>query len=646
MPETKGGKHRIPVAECEITATITLSDEQGISALYCGSEKKIHTYIFDADRWTMDAAKEWVQNHSRQAEAETLGRMGGPEAGGPGGMCVCPECGHRLEHDTGQPCYEITCPQCGAKMTRDVGTEEQETLGRHGGPEAGGPGGVCVCPQCGHEIEHETDKPCDEIECPQCGTMMTRKPEEEVHEQSLPALSLSLPTVLRIASGEIGHFNHIGELTLPPLTPVNLVSDGVAYAKVALSTPSDVGENTFMYNVKVLEVYSQPFSVSDSDIQEEAAFREGSIDLTPPVAAQKAAALGLELRGKFNRGGTEIGVARARDISNGKNLSPETIRRMVSYFARHEVDKKAEGWGNKSNPSAGYIAWLLWGGDPGRAWADRMNAKLDKLNEVAEVLPDIDSVLDERVSWRLPPFSNVGGAYFLAPIVRDLFPAHDTFVEPFAGASNVLFSKLPVETEVLNDTDAELIQAYEDIRALTLEQLIELKNRNWFPWQRGFDNLRENNPTDVVDRLYRFLYLSWYSFDSNRKDYRGRPKNWNLEARMGRIENARVRLREVKMTSEDGIACINKWDSPTTAFFIDPPFDSDIGAVREALSNIKGKFVLRASDTPANRDLLAGYGVMSSAAVKRAGQAASWQDGEVVRERAELLVTNCKVDTH
>jgi hypothetical protein len=39
---------------------------------------------------------------------------------------------------------------------------------------------------------------------------------------------------------------------------------------------------------------------------------------------------------------------------------------MNSYFARHEVDKKGEGWGVDS---AGYIAWLLWGGDAGRSWA-------------------------------------------------------------------------------------------------------------------------------------------------------------------------------------------------------------------------------------------------------------------------------------
>jgi len=92
----------------------------------------------------------------------------------------------------------------------------------------------------------------------------------------------------------------------------------------------------------------------------------------PPQAARDAARRGLELRREYGRGGTAIGVARARDIANGRSLSLDTIGRMVSYFARHEVDKQGQGWseGEDGYPSAGRIAWLLWGGDAGRSWAE------------------------------------------------------------------------------------------------------------------------------------------------------------------------------------------------------------------------------------------------------------------------------------
>jgi lambda family phage portal protein len=90
---------------------------------------------------------------------------------------------------------------------------------------------------------------------------------------------------------------------------------------------------------------------------------------------------GLEWRREYGRGGTNIGVARARDIANGKNLPDETVKRMHSFFSRHEVNKQAEGFspGEPGFPSAGRIAWALWGGDAGQTWAaakvKRMAAK-------------------------------------------------------------------------------------------------------------------------------------------------------------------------------------------------------------------------------------------------------------------------------
>ena len=47
------------------------------------------------------------------------GRMGGPNAAGPSGYCVCPSCGYKAPHTVGQPCNQIKCPKCGALMTRE-----------------------------------------------------------------------------------------------------------------------------------------------------------------------------------------------------------------------------------------------------------------------------------------------------------------------------------------------------------------------------------------------------------------------------------------------------------------------------------------------------------------------------------------------
>lgn len=91
----------------------------------------------------------------------------------------------------------------------------------------------------------------------------------------------------------------------------------------------------------------------------------------PTDAMASNAERALKWRAEYNRGGTEVGVARAVQLKNKENLSFDTVQRMASYFARHEVDKQAEGFnsGEDGFPSAGRIAWDLWGGDAGASWS-------------------------------------------------------------------------------------------------------------------------------------------------------------------------------------------------------------------------------------------------------------------------------------
>jgi len=86
----------------------------------------------------------------------------------------------------------------------------------------------------------------------------------------------------------------------------------------------------------------------------------------PPESAARAAAHGLALRRKWGRGGTAVGVARARDLSNGRSVSRETVGRMAS-FARHLAQKESNP--PDGGPSAQAIAIKLWGGRVGINWA-------------------------------------------------------------------------------------------------------------------------------------------------------------------------------------------------------------------------------------------------------------------------------------
>tara|TARA_R100001440_G_scaffold64218_2_gene84616 strand:+ start:2097 stop:4313 length:2217 start_codon:yes stop_codon:yes gene_type:complete len=95
------------------------------------------------------------------------------------------------------------------------------------------------------------------------------------------------------------------------------------------------------------------------------------LDLTATEGMKEEAKRGLDWRKKFNRGGTQVGVARANQIVSGERMSPDTVLRMFSFFSRHEVDKQGQGFkpSQEGYPSAGRIAWSLWGGDSGFSWS-------------------------------------------------------------------------------------------------------------------------------------------------------------------------------------------------------------------------------------------------------------------------------------
>lgn len=91
-----------------------------------------------------------------------------------------------------------------------------------------------------------------------------------------------------------------------------------------------------------------------------------------PTAGMKAAArraIKWKEEGKATGAGTPVGWGRASDIVAGRSMSLGVVRRMFSFFSRHEVDKKGKDFYNTSNPSNGRIMWDAWGGDAGFAWS-------------------------------------------------------------------------------------------------------------------------------------------------------------------------------------------------------------------------------------------------------------------------------------
>ena len=124
------------------------------------------------------------------------------------------------------------------------------------------------------------------------------------------------------------------------------------------------------------------------------------VNLRPTAGMAAEARKFFKWREEGKQGGTAVAVARARQLVNRQELSPETVRRMHSFFSRHEVDKQAEGFsaGEDGYPSKGRVAWAAWGGDAGQTWARAKDAMLDRIDEGERAAPDALSVGD-FVSW-------------------------------------------------------------------------------------------------------------------------------------------------------------------------------------------------------------------------------------------------------
>lgn len=113
-------------------------------------------------------------------------------------------------------------------------------------------------------------------------------------------------------------------------------------------------------------------TMSDSDDYDDMEMMSKAETYTPNAGMKAAARRALKWKedGKATGAGTPVGWGRARDIVAGRSMSLSVVRRMFSFFSRHEeASKGGKDFNNTSNPSNGRIMWDAWGGNAGFAWS-------------------------------------------------------------------------------------------------------------------------------------------------------------------------------------------------------------------------------------------------------------------------------------
>lgn len=184
----------------------------------------------------------------------------------------------------------------------------------------------------------------------------------------------------------------------------------------------------------------------------------------------------------------------------------------------------------------------------------------------------------------LSAFPYVGGKTNLAQWIISKIPQHTVYVEPFGGSAAVLLNKPRSTVEVFNDLDGDVVHFFEVVRERP-DELAEWCRRTPFSeelhnrWVRQFYNAER--PDDPVERAGRWMFLRYTQFggkysgpsgfkrDTPRCE-QGASSPWRDAP--NRVDAVCERLQGVSIQNADYSEVIDRYDSPETVFYADPPY--------------------------------------------------------------------------
>ena len=261
------------------------------------------------------------------------------------------------------------------------------------------------------------------------------------------------------------------------------------------------------------------------------------------------------------------------------------------------------------------------------------------------------------------PFKWVGGKSRLRKFILPIIPKHTCYVELFAGASWVLFGKPPSDVEVLNDIDQDLVTFFRVVKEKP-EELIAS-----FEWElvsrAEFNRLASLSSAQLTDiqRAHRFYYLimagwggelNYPRFQTSTSDGGHGNRLFGALAHLHeRIMPVYNRLQTVIIENLDWKKCLARYDSPSTVFYVDPPYPQnganyannmrsweDHYQLTECLSQAQAKWILSSYDNPEVREMYKGFNIIPIQSYS--GMKAKKYGNERVLN-LEVLVTNFDV---
>lgn len=230
--------------------------------------------------------------------------------------------------------------------------------------------------------------------------------------------------------------------------------------------------------------------------------------------------------------------------------------------------------------------------------------------------------INDKAHKMKPVVPWMGGKRRLAKHLLPLFPAHQTYVEPFAGGAALFFMKQPAKVEIINDVNGELVNLYRVIKN-HLEEFIR-----HFKWclvsREEYLTQKVINPDTLTDiqRAARFYYLQKLSFGGKVSGQTfgtaaSAPPKLNLLRIEDDLSQAHLRLSRTLIEHLDWQECMRRYDRDYTLFYLDPPYFQTSGygvdfgldqyqKMAEIAKNAKGKVIISVNDVPMMRKVFAG----------------------------------------
>lgn len=249
-----------------------------------------------------------------------------------------------------------------------------------------------------------------------------------------------------------------------------------------------------------------------------------------------------------------------------------------------------------------------------------------------------------------PPFGRVGNKFRLRDNIVPLIPQHKIYVEPFAGSAAIFFNKEKAKINVLNDLNKDVIKRLRMVKNAPSDLSTYKQDLNTMPKIKKFYTNHSNSKQDEL--LIEHIRTS-NGFNSIYVDSVSKICNvYNPFTPFERLPEYKHFLKGVKLLSKDYEEIIDKWDSPETFFFIDPPYENtnksfdyaedeefDFERLCDTLHNIKGFFMLTINDSSYIRKLFNDF------YIKKINVPQYWGNvsGKKNKPRKELIIMNYEI---